>query len=892
MRVLLDRPPGVLSLEKHNPTLTIPAQMTRVGQHADCTRPLHHARDVGRRIKSACQLNKTPATRLCVVGGAVGAHQGDVQAPAELAQLVAAGFGVEGAGEIDRVDLGERRWPAEVDPRELRGQKALVKRVVVRDGDRAIEHTMHPRGELGKHRRFRHIFVLDPRDLARFAGNRHLGVAQELEGFRLNATAGTEPQLDPGKLDDPMPLFRVKASGLGVEGDNAEITPIHPALDTPTPTPAAGNVSGLGPTGVLTRPASLRRAACRVAPSYPSEAPCEEPQTEEPGPGLAAAPAGAGVRGVDVEAVRVGEPERVVSAAVSRIGQLHWSAGVLDPVRVKVGLVGVGRGLAVVVVVGDAVVIVVKDARRPPAAPGLVKRRSETRGTPQPVATIRLPQGAGRAPALRDPMAPPPPPRRASEPEPSRGRPRPEPTREIVLVIDPVDITGRMARLALASDDRDLHHCTTGQDAMVLIHQLQPDVVVAALDVADLPGLRLLQAVRQRAPSAVLLAIAGTPTVEGAVQALRAGAVDYIGRPVSPGMLSEKVARALGDVRAARQLSQAQRDSRDRHGFSQLLSRSPRMLQVFDAITAVAPTDATVLIRGETGTGKELVARALHEHSPRSSHPLIGINCGAFTETLLESELFGHEKGSFTGAIGKRQGVFEMADRGSLFLDELGETSLSVQVNLLRVLEEMAFRRVGGTEMISVDVRIIAATNVHLEEAVRSGRFREDLFYRLNVYPITLPPLRERTEDIPLLMRHFLDDAAEEYEIPAPTVPPETAALILRYRWPGNVRQLRALCERWVIQCRGAELRPDLLPAEIIGRDVSTEAPGAVYIDDSIPLDQLMERVGDQVERAYLHRLLLRHRGHLQHTAAAAGTTRRTLYTRMKKLGLDAESYK
>jgi len=444
----------------------------------------------------------------------------------------------------------------------------------------------------------------------------------------------------------------------------------------------------------------------------------------------------------------------------------------------------------------------------------------------------------------------------------------------------------------LLSEGRSVHHCATAREALSVLPEVRPDVVVAALDTADLPGLRFLEVLRERTRDVPVIVVTGHPTVEGAVQALKAGAADYLGRPLSPGLLTEKVARALQGVSTARRLAQAQDHARDRYGFTQLLSQSPRMLRVFDAIRAVAQTDATVLIRGETGTGKELVARAIHERSRRRDRPQIGVNCGAFTETLLESELFGHEKGSFTGAIGRRQGVFEMADGGTLFLDELGETSLSVQVNLLRVLEEMTFRRVGGTDLVKVDVRIVAATNVDLEQAVAEGRFRQDLFYRLNVFPVFLPPLRERKEDIPLLLRHFLHDAAREYELPPPAVSPEALDAIVAYRWPGNVRQLRALCERWVIQCHGDELRMELVPADIAGRSGPDEPQGALHVDENLPLDTVLARVSSQIQREYLHKLLIRHRGHLERTAQAAGLTRRTLYTRMRELQIEAKDYK
>jgi len=320
------------------------------------------------------------------------------------------------------------------------------------------------------------------------------------------------------------------------------------------------------------------------------------------------------------------------------------------------------------------------------------------------------------------------------------------------------------------------------------------------------------------------------------------------------------------------------------------------MLRVFDQIRAVANTDATVLILGETGTGKELVSRAIHERSRRRDKPFISINCGAFTETLLESELFGHEKGSFTGASGRRRGVFEMADGGTLFLDELGETSLNVQVNLLRVLEEMCFRRIGGQETVHVDTRIVAATNANLESKTRDGTFREDLFYRLNVFPVQLPPLRERPEDIGLLTRHFLNDAAQDYGMDAPTIAPDALAAITGFHWPGNVRQLRAMCERWVIVANGRAIGMDMLPPQMQpGANHRVDQYGTtplLTIDESLPMKMAVDRAAVQVERTYLHRLLKRNNGHLINTAKAAGITRRTLYTKMKLYGLDAADYR
>jgi DNA-binding NtrC family response regulator len=473
-----------------------------------------------------------------------------------------------------------------------------------------------------------------------------------------------------------------------------------------------------------------------------------------------------------------------------------------------------------------------------------------------------------------------------------------------VLLIDDSEASARQLRAAIRADGRQILLCGSVRETLSLLPEVVPDLIICSLDLAELPGLRMLETLAQRAPGVPVLATLTTPSMELGIAAVRAGAEDVLSRPVHPKIAAEAVDRILARALDRRELAQAKEAQRDRHGFSHMLTQSPRMLTVFDQIRAVAHTDATVLILGETGTGKELVSRAIHERSRRRDRPFISVNCGAFTETLLESELFGHEKGSFTGAQGRRQGVFEMADGGTLFLDELGETTLNVQVNLLRVLEEMRFRRVGGHETVEVDVRIIAATNVKLEEAVAAGRFRQDLYYRLNVFPVLLPPLRERREDISLLTRHFLDSAAEEFELAPPTIAPAAMERIGAYRWPGNVRQLRALCERWVILAVGDEvsvemLPPDMLPAGASGGAAGpwsappTLGPGGeLEIDERVPMREAIERAVERIERAYLHRLLTKHQGHLSHTADAAGITRRTLYSKMKAFGLDTLPYR
>jgi DNA-binding NtrC family response regulator len=453
--------------------------------------------------------------------------------------------------------------------------------------------------------------------------------------------------------------------------------------------------------------------------------------------------------------------------------------------------------------------------------------------------------------------------------------------REVILIVK----TGQAARLQLKtqlrSPSREVYVAGTAAEGMAGLQHIEPDILILSLELPDLPGVRAIDIFRDRLDDVPVIAMAEVGTTVQAVESVRHGAVDFVSFDEAAERLDASVDRALAEVRHRRELERVQRDVKDRYGFSHLMSQSPRMLKVFDQIRAVASTDATVLIRGETGTGKELVSRAIAERSRRREKAFIAVNCGAFTESLLESELFGHEKGSFTGAVGRREGLFEMADGGTLFLDELGETSLNVQVNLLRVLEEMRFRRVGGREPVRVDVRIVAATNVELEQAVKDKRFREDLYYRLNVYPIFLPPLRQRREDIPLLMRHFLDEIGEEYGLEPPSVAADALESILSYDWPGNVRQLRAMCERWVITRAAQRLEREHLARDMTEQSFQPDL-GGLYVDDQVTMKENTDRLTAQVERTYLYQVLQRCSGHLGNT----------LYTKMKQHGLDASEFR
>ncbi len=464
--------------------------------------------------------------------------------------------------------------------------------------------------------------------------------------------------------------------------------------------------------------------------------------------------------------------------------------------------------------------------------------------------------------------------------------------RDTILVVESEELSRHRLKAALRKRNRLVYVTASFKEALNALPDLRPDLVMVSLELPEMPGTRAIDVFLQRAGGAPVIAMSKQPEIAGAVEALRHGAVDYLSFQADQSRVQQAANRALEEARSTKALDRVRQAVRDQYGFNQLLTQSPRMLEVFDQIRAVAVTDATVLILGETGTGKELVSRAIHERSRRQERPFISVNCGAFTESLLESELFGHEKGAFTGAVGRREGLFEMADGGTLFLDELGETSLNVQVNLLRVLEDMTFRRVGGRDSVQVNVRIVAATNVHLEEAVADGDFRQDLFFRLSVFPIRLPPLRERREDIPLLMRHFLDEIAEEYQLEPPVVASEAMQAILGYRWPGNVRQLRAMCERWVITRSGQRLEREHLEADISGNTDAGAASGSLHVDESLSMKDNLLIAQQQVEKAYLYKALSRNAGHLGKTADFAGITRRTLYTKMKQYGLDAGDFR
>jgi DNA-binding NtrC family response regulator len=368
-----------------------------------------------------------------------------------------------------------------------------------------------------------------------------------------------------------------------------------------------------------------------------------------------------------------------------------------------------------------------------------------------------------------------------------------------------------------------------GFKALPKLADFQPELVLTDLKMPGMDGLELLSKVQHDHPEVGVVLMTAFGEIETAVKSIRSGAADYLTKPLNADHLLVVLANTLERYRLRRETQKLQRRLDERYSFENLVGDSPRMQQLFKTIEQVAPSRATVLISGESGTGKELVAAAIHQRSPRKRGPFVKLHCAALSENLLESELFGHERGSFTGADRRREGRFELANGGTLFLDEIGDIALSTQVKLLRVLQEREFERVGGNETIRTDVRVIAATNRDLRQLVAEGRYREDLFYRLNVVNIGMPSLRERPSDIPALAAHFVAKYSEENGKAPPVLSDGALARLANYGWPGNVRELENVIERAVVLTHGDSIEADRLPAELVpSREQSTapEIPG------------------------------------------------------------------
>ncbi|MDE3153987.1 MAG: sigma-54-dependent Fis family transcriptional regulator [Acidobacteriota bacterium] len=416
-----------------------------------------------------------------------------------------------------------------------------------------------------------------------------------------------------------------------------------------------------------------------------------------------------------------------------------------------------------------------------------------------------------------------------------------------------------------------------GEDALQKIARAQPDVIVTDLVMPRLDGLGLLRTLKAQGDDITTVILTAQGTIETAVEAMKDGAYDYLTKPVDVQrlrILLEKIVERLGTLREVQVL---RRQLRERGAFGPMIGSSGSMRKIYGVIEAAGPTSASVLISGESGTGKELVAQSIHQLSPRAAFPFVALNCAAIPETLLESEIFGHEKGAFTGATERRQGCFELADRGTLFLDEIAEMTPVTQAKLLRVLQERRFRRLGGRQEQAVDVRVIAATNRDPKEAVREGKLREDLYYRLNVFSIVLPPLRERKEDIPLLVQAFLREFNTQHNRNVAGVTPDVQRLLEEHAWPGNVRELRNVIERACILADGEFIRREHLPPEVVRPEprLAAASSDVVALSPGVTVDEAEQR---------LILLTLEHtRNNKTRAAEILGISLKTLHNKLKK---------
>lgn len=447
-----------------------------------------------------------------------------------------------------------------------------------------------------------------------------------------------------------------------------------------------------------------------------------------------------------------------------------------------------------------------------------------------------------------------------------------------ILVVDDEVISRDNLALALARQGHETVTAGGGEEALGLLQGADFDLILTDLMMEVMDGLALLKTVKERHPDIEVVVITGYPTVDTAVEAMRAGAYDYLAKPYRLDEARLLVHRALEKRRLRLEVARLREQLKDRTLPVPLLGDAPCMRELKSTIARIAPSDVTVLILGETGTGKEVAARMVHLFSRRSEARFLAINCGAFNEELLESELFGHEQGAFSGATRQKKGLFEAAEGGTLFLDEVGEMSLAMQVKLLRAVQERTIRRVGGTADIPVDVRLVAATNKNLRTEVETGRFRQDLYFRLNVLVLDMPPLAQRLEDLPLLAHFFAEKTARESGRPAPRISAEVLDILSRYAFPGNVRELQNIIERAAVFCTGDEILPVHLSPELL------EAPRhLVRAGERQPLTL------EECEREQIEWTLAHVDGNRTAAARLLGIDRASLWRKMKRFGLQAD---
>jgi len=445
-----------------------------------------------------------------------------------------------------------------------------------------------------------------------------------------------------------------------------------------------------------------------------------------------------------------------------------------------------------------------------------------------------------------------------------------------------------MLRLALERQEHAVLEARDQPEAVRLLHQEQPALVLSDLRLPQGDGFGVLRAAKEIDADLPVIVMTAYGSIEDAVAAMKEGAMDFLAKPVDPDHLLLLVARALEQRRIVTENLLLKEELAVRRGAPQLVGEDPSLRKVFTSLQRAASTDATVLLEGESGTGKELFARSLHALSARADAPFVAINCAAIPETLLETELFGYEKGAFTGAVARKLGKFEMAHHGTLFLDEIGDLPISLQAKILRALEERRFERVGGTASVQVDVRLVAATNKGLRAAVAARRFREDLYFRLSVFPITIPPLRERGADIPVLARHFVERFCRDLKKKPLVISPPAMEQLREYRWPGNVRELQNCIERAVILADGDTLLPRHMnlsfAAPLQSEDVVS--PWA-HVDLSGTLAEVTRRVTREVEKAKIEEILREAAGSKGRAAELLQISYKTLLAKLKEHGID-----
>jgi DNA-binding NtrC family response regulator len=455
-----------------------------------------------------------------------------------------------------------------------------------------------------------------------------------------------------------------------------------------------------------------------------------------------------------------------------------------------------------------------------------------------------------------------------------------------ILVVDDEAVVREGVRRILEGDRYSVESCASGRAALDLMQEKDFNMVITDLKMPGMGGLEVLRTIKILQPEIPVMVITGYSTVDTAVEAMKNGAVDYIAKPFTPEQLMEKVGKAFEQKAMLLDEIYLRKELRDHHGFESFVGESSEIQKVYRRIMQVAPTDSTVLITGESGTGKELVARAIHNNSQRREHPFVALDCTSLAESLLESELFGHVKGSFTGAIQTKMGLFKVADGGTLFLDEISNISLTIQAKLLRVLQERMVTPIGGTHPISFDIRLVAATNRNMRSLVAEGAFRDDLFFRLNIIPIELPPLRERKGDLPVLIRHFLKKFSAEIGKDIRGIAPDAYAVLEEYAFPGNVRELENIIERAVVLAEGDIIRKEGLELQPPLGELPVKA---AYVPQSLDelketKRQIREQAVEPIEKAFVINALKRNNWNVTRAAEETGMLRPNFQALLKKL--------